>query len=135
MCLAILSGCTSKVDLQWLPNGGIIKSKGTYQTKNYRIIVREFENGSLVYGVSNNKNKIIFQESILQAFSKNQYWCLFWDKDDNLWAYNSDFNSTDVWLKKAGANAYEKNDFCELGLPLPQEFESELNNFTKVFCP
>jgi len=113
---------------------GIINKKGTYYTKNYKITIKEFTNGSLTYAFSDKMNNLLFQQNILKAFNKNSFWCLYFDEDENLWVYNSDYQNTDIWIRNRINTEFVKKDFCKLELKIPLEFSELLNENVSSLC-
>ncbi|GAB1856714.1 hypothetical protein MHTCC0001_15500 [Flavobacteriaceae bacterium MHTCC 0001] len=113
----------------------IISMPGIYYVKNYKISVKEFKNGSLVFAISDKKNKLYFQQSILESFNKLSLWGLYVDENDNLWFFNSDYNKTDVWIRNDDSSTgYEKKNFCKEQLALPARFEFYLLESTEKVC-
>jgi len=132
--LVLIFSCQNDNDKVYNIQNGLIKKKGIYYSKDCKITIKEFSNGSLVFGVSDKQNKLYFQQSILEAFDKNSLWCLYIDDNGSLWFFNSDYNNTDVWIKDELSTHYIKKDFCENTMELPDEFEKFLLKKTENIC-
>lgn len=95
-----------------------------YQQRN--LLVKELKDGSLIFAIRNSRNKILFQQSLNQTFSKYHYWALYVDTNFDVWYYNSDYDSPQAILFDEKTQQYEIKDFCKIKLELPQEFKKEL---------
>lgn len=118
---------------------GFIDGPGIYNilNKNHirrNIIVKEFTDGSIMAAITDSHNKVLYQQSINECFSKYHYWCLYVDSDINLWFYNSDYGSSEAILFNNSTNSYEVKDFCETQLALPKDFKEELKTHTLDNC-
>jgi len=107
---------------------GFIYEAGIYsnphQGKN--ILVKELKDGSLIFAIRNSRNKILFQQSLNQTFSKYHYWTLYVDINFDVWYYNSDYSSSKAILFNKEIKVYEIKDFCDAQLQLPEKFRKEL---------
>lgn len=97
-----------------------------YQQRN--LLVKELKDGSLIFAIRNSKNKILFQQSLNQTFSKYHYWSLYVDINFDVWYYNSDYDSPKAILFNKETQVYEIKDFCYHKLQLPDEFRKELKS-------
>ncbi|MEL1243263.1 hypothetical protein AAEO56_03220 [Flavobacterium sp. DGU11] len=103
-----------------------INEPGRYYLKKGRLIVREFEDGTLVYGVADKFNRVQHQQSIFSPFSDHQYWIIYLDTDENVWFYCADLQQLEVvrYSQDKKAYVYEK---IEVDTVLPKAFEKNLN--------
>lgn len=68
----ILMSCTKQTRTnEYMPKAGFIEQPGIYTSKSAIIIVKKYDDGSLTFGVSNRKHKIIYQQSVFSSFSDN----------------------------------------------------------------
>ena len=113
---------------------GFIYEAGIYsnphQGKN--ILVKELKDGSLIFAIRNSRNKILFQQSLNQTFSKYHYWALYVDINFDVWYYNSDYSSSHAILFNKETQVYEIKDFCDAKLQLPEKFRKELKLKNKL---
>jgi len=108
---------------------GFINEPGIYHISNQKrrnILVKELKDGSIIFAIRNATNKILFQQSLNQTFSKYHYWALYVDTNSNLWYHNSDYDSSQAIIFDEKTQQYEMKDFCQIRLELPQEFKKEL---------
>lgn len=111
---------------------GFITESGIYYIRNLKhtnhrnILVKELKDESIIFAIRDSKNKILFQQSLNETFSKYNYWCLYVDEKSNVWFYNSDYMSSKAIIFNENTKIYETKDFCNIKLKLPKEFEKEL---------
>lgn len=103
-----------------------INEPGKYYLKKGNLIIREFEDGTLVYGVADKFNRVQHQQSIFSPFSDHQYWTIYLDTDENVWFYCADLQQLEVvrYSQDKKAYVYEK---IEVDTVLPKAFEKNLN--------
>lgn len=104
----------------FMPKAGFIEQPGIYTSKSAIIIIKKYDDGSLTFGVSNRKYKIIYQQSIFSSFSDNLYWFLYKDDKENIWFYSSDIQESKVLIKDSLTNTYTVHDFCREKIELPK---------------
>ena len=126
-----LNSCGNSPPERYSIKSGFISEPGIYHIfppkfKSKNIIFKEFKDGSKIFAITDSMNKILFQQSINETFSKYHYWCLFVDENANIWFYNSDYSSTKAIILNEKTKKYEMKDFCEVELNLPTEFRNEL---------
>jgi hypothetical protein len=85
-----------------------ITKPGMYYCKSMNISVKEFKDGSMIFGVSDKKNNIIYQLSIFEAFSNYQHWVLYVDINEGVWFYDADIGHT-LTPKKVECLSTEKS--------------------------
>lgn len=109
---------------------GFIDEAGIYSNPHQRknLLVKELKDGSLIFAIRNSRNKILFQQSLNQTFSKYHYWVLYVDMNFDLWYYNSDYDSSQAIIFNKKTQVYELKDFCYYNLQLPDEFRKELKS-------
>lgn len=98
--------CCKNDNAQFVKNNSFISESGIYYHKAIKIIVKEFKDGSLIYGIADQRNNIIYQQNINQSFNNNSKWILYIDQKDNIWFYTSDLQLTTVLIKGNLDNAY-----------------------------
>lgn len=127
----ILNSCGNSQLESYSIKSGFISEPGIYNVskpkfKSINIIIKEFTDKSRIFAIRDSKNKVLFQQNINEAFSNYHYWCLFVDKNANVWFYNSDYSSTNAIIFNEETKQYEIKDFCDVKLILPTEFKKEL---------
>jgi hypothetical protein len=123
----VLVSCVHERKYEFMPNAGFIDEPGTYTSKSAIITIREYDDGSLTYGISNKKHKIIYQLNVFSSFSDNSYWFLYKDEKENIWFYSSDIQETVVLLKDSLTNTYSVHDFCREKIKLPKSIPKNHN--------
>lgn len=129
----LLVSCKQNETSKFLKVESFILNEGLYYSKSINILVKEFKDGSMTYGIADKHNKLIYQHDIFTSFSKSQYWFLYLDKDENVWFYSSDIQTTNV-LMKDSLNNYKVRNYCSEKLILPQKVVKELSNSSNNFC-
>lgn len=122
-CLLWIAGCNTgnKNTIEnW--HGGLIRTPGTYvsQDQQYSIHVDVDSDKILHYSVQDiSGNEIIKSVERPSAFQK---WCLFWDKNENLWVHSSDIGDF-AWEKEPDGiyHQYPLFDDVNLQRQMPQE--------------
>ena len=113
---------------------GIINKTGIYYTKDKKITIKEFVEGTITYVVSDKMNNLLYQHDTLKAFSKNSFWCLYYDKQGSLWVFNTDYNDTLVWFEDEINSEYINKDFCKEKISIPNEFKYLLEKNVGHIC-
>jgi hypothetical protein len=111
---------------------GFINEAGEYSVflkdfKTKKIIVKQLKDESIIFAITDNLNKTLFQQDLNETFSAYHYWCLYVDVDANVWFYNSDYSSSKAIIFNKKTELYEMKDFCNEKLILPKEFKKELD--------
>lgn len=123
MFLSLFS-CSGNSDNHIVKNNEFINSKGIFFFKDYIIKVKQFDDGSLIYGIFDERSKPLFQQNLSEAFNKSSKWTLYVDNSDKIWFYNSDYQIISVFYKEANQIIYiDKKDRLP---PIPLEFTSYL---------
>lgn len=119
LALILISCKQEKRTDGFMPNPGFIEKPGVYTSTNAVINIKKYDDGSLTFGVSNRKYKIIYQQSIFNSYSDNSYWFLYKDDKENIWFYSSDIQESKVLMKDSLTNTYTVHDFCKENIKLP----------------
>lgn len=99
LLLVTIFSCNSHENkTMFIKNEEFITTTGVFYFKSIKIIVKEFEDGSLIFGIADNRSKIIYQQNINESF-KNNGWMIFIDSKDNIWFHTTDLQITSVLLK------------------------------------
>lgn len=99
-----------------------INEVGTYYYKEYVIHIKQFKDGSLIYGIFGLlRNECLYQQNLTDTFSNYSKWTLYIDDKDKIWFYNSDRNETSVMYHKDKEVVFEshKNKLP----PIPKKLE------------
>ena len=111
--IILLNSCLEQIKTYPIRNiqqGVVIYKPGYYLLPSTNLKVAELKNGTIMYGVSDNKGKFLFQSDLFTAFNNYQYWRIYIDKDENFWVYSSDFPEIKVWKKEG--EIYKPYDYC-----------------------
>lgn len=126
--LVLINSCNeSKDNIMPFYNGGFVKAEGTYKVPKYNLKLVETKSG-LLFGISDKKNKLLYQSDIFKAFSQHAFWSLYIDEDFNVWVYNSDYQETVVLFFDEQKMKFSTKDYCKDKLNLPKEFKKSLND-------
>jgi hypothetical protein len=125
--LVFICLCCKNDNDRFIKNNEFISKPGNYYHKTIKIIVKEFKDGSLIFGIADLKNNIIYQQDINHSFSNNSRWVLYIDKKDNIWFHTSDLQLTSVLLKGNQKDEYVyKRIHGNNTVPIPNEFKLKL---------
>jgi len=113
-------------DNQFVKNNEFISAPGIYYHKSTKIIVKEFKDGSLIYGIADKLNNIIYQQNINQSFSNSGNWSIFIDQKDNIWFHTSDLQLTTVLIKESTANTYTYKKIANNSADIPSKMKSKI---------
>ncbi len=117
-------------DKLFIKNNEFIFEPGIYYHKRAKIIVKEFKDGSLIYGLADKRNNIIYQQNINQSFSNNGSWMIFIDEKDNIWFYTSDLQLTTVLIKEKAEDTYTYKKITDSSFAMPDKMKSEIQKKT-----
>ena len=117
-------------DKLFIKNNEFISEPGVYYHKRTKIIVKEFKDGSLIYGLADKRNNIIYQQNINQSFSNNGSWMIFIDEKDNIWFYTSDLQLTTVLIKEKAEDTYTYKKKTDSSFAMPDKMKSEIQKKT-----
>ncbi|MFC7772472.1 hypothetical protein [Flavobacterium sp. GCM10027622] len=125
--LSLVSCRYSEKPIQSIRSGFVEEPGRYFMFKNFNYLhLKECVDGSLFFGITNRKGKLVYQQSMNRMFSNYHYWSLYVDKEGNIWTYNSDLSTTEVVVFDAETQQYTVTDYCTTKLPLPKEFEKEM---------
>jgi len=132
MLFLILVSCNNSEFKSNRIKSGFINEPGEYSIflkdfKTRKIIVKQLKDESIIFAITDNSNKILFQQNLNETFSSYHYWCLYVDVDANIWFYNSDYSSSKAIIFNKKTELYEMKDFCNEKLLLPKEFKKQLD--------
>lgn len=113
-------------DKLFIKNNEFIFEPGVYYHKRVKIIVKEFKDGSLIYGIADKRNNIIYQQNINQSFSNNGNWLIFVDEKDNFWFYTADLQLTTVLINKEVEGTYIYKKITDSDFAIPNRMKSEI---------
>lgn len=123
MFLSLFS-CLGNSDSHIVKNNEFIKKKGIFFFKDYIIKIKQFDDGSLIYGIFDERNKPLYQQNLSEAFNKSSKWTLYIDNSDKIWFYNSDYQIISVLYKESNQIIYiDKKDKLP---PIPSELMAYL---------
>jgi hypothetical protein len=126
LALLLATACSNAPHIEYnvKPNT-FITAPGRYEFKGMWIIVHGLEDGTLLYGIANEKRDVLYQHPISKPFSKYQYWALFVDDAQNVWFYNSDYGEFMAHSPQAGGGYATTNGYTRLET-MPKELKTEL---------
>lgn len=113
---------------QFIKNKDFITIPGIFYFKSIKVVVKEFNDGSLIYGVVDSKDHVIYQQSIVETFSNYSKWILYIDDKDNIWFYTGDLQLTTVLLKvKDSKTDYVYKKIANDDIKIPSEMKEKMN--------
>lgn len=113
---------------QFIKGNQFVDAPGIYYHKKIKIIIKEFNDGSLIYGIADKLNNIIYQQNINQSFSNNSNWFLFIDQNDNIWFFTSDLQLTTVLIKEN--ETYEYKKIAKNSNEIPNEMKTKIESIS-----
>lgn len=75
-----------------------INAPGIYYLNDISIIVKEFKDDTIIYGIFDYYNKPLYQRNINNSISNHMKWTIYIDEKNNIWFYNSDYQETNVFI-------------------------------------
>lgn len=111
----------------FMPNSGFLQKPGIYTSKSVIIFIKRYDDGSLTYGITDKKYKIIYQHPVFSSFNDNLYWFLYKDKEENVWFYSSDIQESKVYVRDSLTDRYTEHDFCKEKIKLPKVIQKNTN--------
>ncbi|MDR2238440.1 MAG: hypothetical protein LBE92_20120 [Chryseobacterium sp.] len=102
-----------------------IDSPGIYYFRDINIIVKEFKDDTIVYGISDYYNNLLYQRNINNSISNHMKWTIYIDNQSQIWFYNTDYQEINVFITEGKKYIFIK-DKNKLP-PLP----TELSKFIK----
>jgi hypothetical protein len=109
----------------YVKNNTFINSSGLYYFKDVDIVVKEFKEGTIVYGIFDYSNNLLYQRNINNSISNYMKWTIYVDNKDQIWFYNADYQETNVFVLQGGKGIFIKDKNKLPQIPL------ELTNFIK----
>lgn len=124
--LFIFFSCKENKNVYSLKNG-FLRETGVYVTKDKKIYLKEFVDGTLMYSVTDKKGNTLLQSNLSESFNKDMFWYIYFDEKENLWVYISDYEVNEVWCFDRETFSYRKSDFNSY-IKLPDEFKTAIKN-------
>jgi len=120
----ILVGCRNNDNKNIVINDNniFINEIGNYTFRDYNIIIKQFKDGSFIYGIFGGiRNECLYQQNLEQTFNNYSKWTFYIDEKDRIWFYNSDRDEITVFSCKNNEIIYEshKNKLP----PIPKKLE------------
>lgn len=85
-----------------------INSPGIYYFRDISIIVKEFKDDTIIYGLSDYYNNLLYQRGINNSISANMKWTIYTD-NNKIWFYNSDYQETNVFIIDKSKGSFIKD--------------------------
>ncbi|OCA72455.1 hypothetical protein BBI01_10050 [Chryseobacterium artocarpi] len=96
-----------------------ISSPGIYYFRDFSIVVKEFKDDTIIYGVFDYYNNLLYQRNINVPISNYMKWTIYIDNQGRLWFYNTDYQETNILVVKRDKTTFVK-DLRKLP-PIPDE--------------
>jgi len=97
----------------------LINSSGRYYFKDITIMVKEFKDDTIVYGIFDYYNKLLYQRNINASISDHMKWAIYIDDKGQVWFYNADYQEISMFFME-GKKGIFINDKNKLP-PMPKE--------------
>lgn len=104
----------------YIKKNTFINSPGLYYFRDIDIVVKEFKEGTIVYGIFDiNNNNVLYQRNINNSISNHMKWTIYTDSKNQIWFYNADYQEINVFVldEKNGIFIKDKNKLP----PIPKE--------------
>lgn len=103
-----------------------INSPGLYYFKDIDIVVKEFKEGTIVYGLFDLHSKLLYQRDINNSINNHMKWTIYIDDKGEIWFYNADYQETNVFIidGKKGILIKDNNELP----PIPVELSKFIKN-------
>ena len=124
--IIVFFSCERKDEIHFAKTNDFINQTGTYYFNKNKIVIKEFKDGSLIFGVADNHNKVLYEHSIFRSFSGFSKWGLYIDIKQNIWFYTSDYQEYSVILKDSVENKYHYKKLDENSVEIPKEFKLKI---------
>lgn len=82
----------------FIKNNTFIKSPGIYYFRDVSIIIKEFKDDTIVYGIFDYNNNLLYQRNINTSISNYMKWTIYIDKQGQIWFYNADYQETSIFI-------------------------------------
>lgn len=86
-----------------------INSPGKYYFRDLTIMVKEFKDDSIVYGVFDYYNNLLYQRNINTSISNHMKWTIYIDNKGQIWFYNVDYQETNVFIVEGKKGTFIKD--------------------------
>lgn len=134
LVISALTRCESQSKKNEFIKNAFITDVGTYSwINNKSIIVKNIDDDSKIFGIADDKNRIIYQQPMNVVFSNYHKWILYADENENVYFYNGDYSETKALLWNTKSKKYDEVNFCATEIKLPIEFEKKLLDPTSNF--
>jgi hypothetical protein len=122
-----------KSDKIYIKEGFLLK-EGNYFAKNIKIVVKKLDDGSFIYAVCDRFNKNLYQSNIMKPLSQYHFWIMYLDKNENIWIYNSDYDSRKLLMKNNHTQLYSESDYCSINIPMPIKLQKRFKELKISNC-
>jgi len=83
---------------EFVKTNTFINSPGIYYFRDISIAVKEFKDNTIVYGVFDYYNNLLYQRNINASISNYMKWTIYVDNQGKIWLYNADYQETNVFF-------------------------------------
>lgn len=129
MALFLLLGCNKNSNFTrnndketgiFIKNNTFINSPGIYFLGEISIVIKEFKDDTIVYGVFDYYNNLLYQRNINNSISNHMKWTIYVDGKRQIWFYNVDYQETNVFIVdgKKGIFIKDKNKLPQIPVEL-----------------
>lgn len=126
LALFLATACSKPPHIEYnVKTKNFIREQGKYHFANVVVVISELEDGTMLYGISNNKNKVFYQHPITKPLSNYQYWMLYVDNAENVWFYNSDLGEFLIHIRMGDGSYITKDGYSYLD-NMPKDLKAEL---------
>lgn len=131
--IALISISCKENKAQIIEEGYITKT-GVYFFKNKKLYFEAFENGTKIFYIKTNKNKLLYQSPIHIRFDDYHYWFIYLAKNQNIYFYNSDYSYQRVLIWDKEKKSYVEKDFCIDKVFIPEKLKAEMSKNSLKNC-
>lgn len=116
---------TNKDRAVFVKKNTFISSPGIYYFRDISIVVKEFKDNTIVYGIFDYYNKLLYQRNINNSISNYMKWAIYVDNQGQVWFYNVDYQETNVFILKQNRGVFIDN-YKKLP-PVPKQLKDFIN--------
>lgn len=109
----------SKNTGEFVKKNTFINSPGIYYFRDISIVVKEFKDNTIVYGVFDYYNNPLYQRNINASISNYMKWTIYVDNQGKIWLYNADYQETNVFFVEGKKSTFIKDK--KILPPIPVE--------------
>lgn len=109
----------SKNTGEFVKKNTFINSPGIYYFRDISIVVKEFKDNTIVYGVFDYYNNLLYQRNINASISNYMKWTIYVDNQGKIWLYNADYQETTVFFVEGKKSTFIKDK--KILPPIPVE--------------